>query len=121
MDERNYNRLVAMIRLYSFGIGVQESLAERTFLVCKNGHYSFRSMPCLILRRRSSASSKGFELDRIPVADIDKAVDTLSMGDASFDERIKGGDMTMEDVERIIHKASYGMVSLHLSARRLQW
>ena len=115
MKNTVYSRLVSIIQHNHTWLDVKESHAYRDFVICYGGVLMtglFHSI-VFVCKTPKYGYDRGYNLT-IPVYELDRAIHSMK-SDSAFAYRLKTNTITDEDVEEIIKRASYGLISLDLS------
>lgn len=110
-----YRKLASLIHTHRSWIAVHQSDCERMLMV--QAGRELRPVRCRVLTlvalRPDGLYRRGHVWD-IPEYNLDKAVRSLKR-DLHFRERWNSGDITLEDVEAIVNRATFGFLHLRLS------
>ncbi len=116
MKDTMLSQLAGVLQDHCSWIAVHQVGEERSLMV-RTGR-ELHPLRCrvltLVARKPNGMYKKGHVWD-IPEYELDKAVRSLKR-DPEFKARWASGQITVEDAEAIIHKASYGFISLKLVA-----
>ena len=116
MDESIYNDIVAVISTCSFWIRVRCADGVVPYVETVGGRLCFFMVPCLTLVavRPHGTFGEGHEWN-IPKCDLHRAIRQLMAEDRDFRERAKRHSIVSYDVDRIVLRATSGVLHLDLS------
>lgn len=115
MDEKLYQKLVEVIRKYSFQIVVADADSYREF-TSMNGEAGDTVMVRCLALQTSYTYGKYPRGHRwyIPICDLHRAIRERSENDTDFMWRVRRCDLNRYDVERIMADASHDIIHLHM-------
>lgn len=116
MNEPTYQLLVANIRRYSMWLTVADANGLQASLNCPGGDCVMGIVPCLMLAVEFPRGNypRG-QLLSIPRYQLHQAARMIAAQDPEFRNRLATLAIDRHDVERIVQKASYGLIRPQLS------
>lgn len=116
MNEPIYQLLVANIRRYSVWLTVADANGLQPSLNCPGGDCVMGIVPCLMLAVDiPRGNHQRGQLLSIPRYQLHQAARMIAAEDPGFRKRLATLEIDRHDVERIIQKASYGLIKPQLS------
>ncbi len=116
MRETLYRTVIRILDCHRTWLEIVSTDTVSTHMIVKRGRLTGMSCRMLVLRTfRNKCPYIEGQTRQIAEYELDRAVRTLRRADTEFRRRTKSGDVTIEDVERIITTATHGIVKPDLS------